>query len=95
MLTCLDVLTGALKSERRLADEAKAFQGEHDSYPPVAASGRIVTSTRAGLLSAFASDGTLEWFYKHRDFLSAPAVLDNKVLVTTGDGWLLVFDLNQ
>ena len=92
MLTCLNVVARQLKFDVRLADEAKAFQKyKAASYPPVASARsprheRLVHAVQRRHLQSSSTNTVTPQF---------TAVLDNKVLVTTGDGSLSCLTWNQ
>jgi hypothetical protein len=92
-LVCVNLMTGETIYDRSLSWLGELFSwGQHVNNPAVGEE-HIVFSSRHGLLAVFRmSDGELVWQYKYRDQLFDPVVVGNKIVVTSSDGNLLVFD---
>jgi len=95
-LLCLDQRTGETTYEKGLDAHGPDFSSAHRVSLPAGDSGRLVFTSRNGLVAVFKkTDGSLLGWHKHKAELFAPVLADDKIYVSTADGHLLAFEAPQ
>jgi hypothetical protein len=93
-LICLDPLSGSIIFEVDLAAYAERFSRHMALGVPLVHSRAVVLTTEQGMVGACSPhDGRLLWLYQHKHRVYGRVIAGDELLVSTGDGLLLKFNL--
>jgi outer membrane protein assembly factor BamB len=93
-LICLKPETGDVLFERDLSEYGEDYRRVLSTLAPIVHEDLLLLATSGAVIAAFSAvNGALIWHHHLDQGFMDPQIVDDKVIVTTGHGYLLVFDL--